>query len=70
MDCAGTYDSFWAHTHMYDIQAVVTGWRRPIACLIFIGHFSQKRPIISGSVAENDVQLEASYGYSPPCSIK
>jgi len=31
-----------------------------VKCLIFIGHFQQKSPIISGSFAENDLQLQTS----------
>ena len=45
----------------------VTEWRRPSGYLIFIGHFLQKSPVISGSFAERDLQLKASSSFSPPC---
>jgi len=41
--------------------------KKCIACLIFIGHFPQKSPIISCSFVKNDLQLEASYGLRHPC---
>jgi len=46
----------------------VTGCRSCIECSILICFFPQKSHIISGSCVERDLQLEASYAISLPCT--
>jgi len=48
--------------------AHLTSWRRRKGCLICIGHFPQKSPMICGSFAEWDLQLKAFSASSPPCT--
>jgi len=47
-------------------QLSYTGWRRRVGCLIFIGHLLQTSPIISGSLAKNDLHLRHPIGLRHP----
>ena len=70
-------DAHGGHPHKWDDEGHIhpttvrswrahSGWRRIIGCLMSIGHFLQKNPILSGSFAENDVRLQASYESAAP----
>ena len=58
----------YTHTHKIVCNTACTEWRRVIGCLIFRGHFPRKSPIISGSFAENILQLKTKYDSSTPCN--
>ena len=49
------------------MQVDDTGWPRGIRCLIFIGLFQQKNPVINGSFAERDLKLKASCATARHC---
>ena len=72
-----TYIPTCKHTNILEANALdsvvmcaCTGGRRPIGCLIFIGHFPHKSPILRGSFVKIHLQLEAAYGSSPPCNMQ
>jgi len=50
-----------------NIQKSTTGWLSVIGSLIFIGHFPQESPKMSGSFSERDLQLKAFCASSPLC---
>jgi len=58
-----------ASRRKYSAVGSGTGWRRRIGCLTLIGQFPQKNLVINGSCAEGDLQIQASYAFSPFCNV-
>jgi len=58
--CPTEQNMFNRTEHVHHNTTLSTGWRRSIRCRVFTGHFLQKSPMIRGSFAKSDLQLEAS----------
>ena len=69
---SGTCMYVWIYLHVYTPREFNTNHSYRVAkthlMLIFKGHFPQKCPVIDGSFAKNDLQLQASYECLPPCT--
>jgi len=57
----------YSHSHT---PSCITGWKRPIGCLIFLGRFPETSPMIRGSFTERDLRVVALYASLPPCSLQ
>lgn len=51
---------------VYVFRVLCARWQRRIGYLIFIRHFPQKSSILTGFLAERDLQYKTSYAFSPP----
>jgi len=57
------------NTVCFSMLQCVTGYRRPIWWLIWIGHFPQKSSIVNGSFAERHMHFKTSYEPTLPYTV-
>jgi len=51
------HSDYHIESNLFRNELYMVRWQRPLKCLIFVGHFPQKSPLIIGCFAETDMRL-------------